>query len=268
MHNVEKEGIMTHARVFRMGLWLMVVSLIAIGCAKVPITGRNQFNLVSDNEADALGVEAYQKVESESRLITSGPEYDQVLRVGKRIAAAADKPDFKWEFCLIDEPKTVNAFCLPGGKIAVYSGILPITKDDTGLAVVLAHEIAHAIARHGAERMTDQLALQLGGAGLQQLIQQKSPATQQVVMAAFGVGTTVGVMLPFSRSQESEADHIGLVVMAKAGYDPRQAPEFWRRMIAASNGAAPPAFLSDHPTDESRVRDLEKWMPEALKYYH
>jgi predicted Zn-dependent protease len=246
----------------------MVVLLIAIGCAKVPITGRNQFNLVSDNEANALGVEAYQKVESESRLIKNGPKYDQVLRVGKRIAAAADKPDFNWEFCLIAEPKTVNAFCLPGGKIAVYSGILPITRDDVGLAVVLAHEVAHAIARHGAERMTDQLALQLGGAGLQQLIQQKSPATQQVVMAAFGVGATIGVVLPFSRSQENEADHIGLVVMAKAGYDPRQAPEFWKRMIAASDGAGPPAFLSDHPTDKSRVQNLQKWMPEALKYYH
>jgi predicted Zn-dependent protease len=259
---------MIHANAFRKGLWLLAASLIAMGCATVPITGRSQFNLVSDSEADALGAEAYQKVVSESRLITSGREYDQVLRVGKRIAAVADKPDFKWEFCLIDEPKAVNAFCLSGGKIAVYSGILPITKDDTGLAVVVAHEVAHAIARHGAERMTDQLALQLGGAGLQQLIQQKSPATQQVVMAAFGVGATVGVELPFSRSQESEADHIGLVVMAKAGYDPRQAPEFWRRMIAASSGAAPLAFLSDHPTDESRIQNLERWMPEALKYYH
>ncbi len=257
-----------HAKAVRTFWCLMVVSLAGLGCAKVPITGRNQFNLVSDSQADALGLEAYQKVQSESRLLTSGPDYGEVLRVGRRIAAAADEPDFQWEFCLIDAPKTVNAFCLPGGKVAVYSGLLPVTKDDAGLAVVLAHEAAHAVARHGGERMTDDLALQLGGAGLQQLIQQKSPATQQVVMAAFGVGTTVGVMLPFSRSQESEADHIGLVFMAKAGYDPQQAPEFWRRMIAASNGSAPPAFLSDHPTDERRVQDLEKWMPEALRYYH
>jgi len=259
---------MKHSRAVHMGLSLMLAALIATGCATVPITGRSQFNLISDSEADALGVEAYQKVVSESRLITSGPEYDQVRRVGGRIAAAADNPDFKWEFCLIDAPKTVNAFCLPGGKIAVYNGLLPITKDDTGLAVVLAHETAHAIARHGAERMTDQLAIQLGGAGLQQLLQQKSPAMQQVVMTAFGVGTTVGVMLPFSRSLENEADHIGLVFMAKAGYDPRQAPEFWRRMIAASSGANPPAFLGDHPSDATRVQNLQKWMPEALKYYH
>ena len=260
---------MIHATVVRKGLWLVVVALIATGCATVPITGRNQFNLVSDNQASALGAEAYQQARSESRLITSGPEYDQVLRVGKRISAAANQPDFEWAFSLFDEPKTVNAFCLPGGKIAVYSGILPVTKDETGLAVVVAHEVAHAIARHGQERMTDQLAIQLGGAGLQQLIQSKSPATKQVIMAAFGAGTTVGVMLPFSRSHESEADHIGLVIMAKAGYDPRQAPEFWRRMIAASGGGSGlPAFLSSHPTDESRVRNLEQWMPEALKYYN
>ncbi len=246
----------------------MAISVIALGCATVPITGRNQFNLIPDSQADALGAEAYQKVESESRLITSGPEYDRVLRVGRRIAAAADNPDFNWDFCLIDDPKMINAFCLPGGKVAIYSGILPVTQDDTGLAVVIAHEAAHAIARHGAERMTDQLAVQLGGAGLQHLLQQKSPATQQLVMAAFGVGTTVGVMLPFSRSLENEADHIGLVFMAKAGYDPRQAPEFWKRMSAASSGAAPPAFLSDHPSDASRIQNLAKWMPEALKYYH
>ena len=133
---------------------------------------------------------------------------------------------------------------------------------------MLAHEIGHAVARHGSERMTDDLALQIGGAGLQQLLQQKSPATQQLVMTAFGVGTTVGVvLLPFSRSQESEADHIGLVLMAKAGYDPQSAPTFWRRMIASSNGGAPPAFLSDHPSDEQRVQDLEKWMPEAQVAY-
>lgn len=259
---------MIRARIARAGMSIMAVSLLAIGCARVPITGRNQFNLISDNQADALGLEAYNKVEAESRLIRSGPDYERVLRVGRRIATAAEEPSFNWEFCLIDEPKSVNAFCLPGGKIAVYSGILPVTKDDNGLAVVLGHETAHAIARHGAERMTDDLALQLGGAGLQQLIQQKSPATQQVVMAAFGAGATIGVMLPFSRSMESEADRIGLVIMAKAGYDPRVAPDFWKRMMAASSGSNPPTFLSSHPADDTRVRNLEKWMPEALTYYH
>jgi predicted Zn-dependent protease len=258
---------MTFRHVIHECLLLMLIGLVAAGCSTVPISGRNQFNLVSDDQAEALGAEAYKNVESESRLIKSGSQYDQVLRVGRRIATASAEPGFQWEFCLIDEPETVNAFCLPGGKIAVYSGILPITKDDAGLATVLAHESAHAIARHGSERMTDQLAIQLGGAGLQQLLQQKSPATQQLAMTAFGVGTTVGVMLPFSRSQESEADHMGLVIMARAGYDPREAPLFWRRLMDSSGGSGVPAFLSDHPTDERRVQDLETWMPEALKSY-
>lgn len=245
----------------------IVAAGIGPGCSTVPVTGRKSFNLIPDSQADALGLEAYKKVQTDSKMITSGREYDQVLRVGKRIAAVADAPSFQWEFCLINDPKTVNAFCLPGGKVAVYSGILPLTKDDNGLAVVLAHEIGHAVARHGAERMTDGLALQLGGAGLQQLLQQKSPATQQVVMAAFGIGATVGVMLPFSRAQESEADHIGLVLMARAGFDPHGAPVFWERMMAASKGGSPPAFLSDHPSDANRVRDLQKWMPQAVAAY-
>jgi predicted Zn-dependent protease len=248
-------------------LGLALAASIGAGCSTVPVTGRHSFNLVPDSQANALGLEAYAKVKLESKLIKGGSQYDQVLRVGKRIAAVADEPSFDWEFVLIEDAKTVNAFCLPGGKVAVYSGILPVTQDDAGLAVVLAHEIGHAVARHGSERMTDDLALQVGGAGLQQLLQAKSPATQQLVMTAFGVGTTVGVVLPFSRSQESEADHIGLVLMARAGYDPQAAPTFWRRMIASSQGGAPPAFLSDHPTDEQRVQDLEKWMPEAQAAY-
>ncbi len=248
-------------------LGLALVTSIGTGCSTVPVTGRHSFNLVPDSQANALGLEAYAKVKKDSKLITSGAQYDQVLRVGKRIAAVSDAPSFEWEFVLLDDPKTVNAFCLPGGKVAVYSGILPVTQDESGLAVVLAHEIGHAVARHGSERMTDDLALQLGGAGLQQLLQTKSPVMQQVVMTAFGVGTAVGVVLPFSRSQESEADHIGLVLMAKAGYDPQAAPAFWRRMIASSKGGAPPAFLSDHPSDEKRVQDLEKWMPEAQVAY-
>lgn len=248
-------------------LGLAFVASLTAGCSTVPVTGRHSFNLVPDSQANALGLEAYTKVKSESKLITRGAQYDEVVRVGRRIAAVAEAPGFDWEFVLIDEPKTVNAFCLPGGKVAVYSGLFSVTQDADGLAVVLAHEIAHAVARHGSERMTDDLALQLGGAGLQQLLQEKSATTQQLVMTAFGVGATVGVVLPFSRSQESEADHIGLVLMAKAGYDPKAAPEFWRRMIASSRGGAPPAFLSDHPTDERRVADLEKWMPEAQVAY-
>jgi predicted Zn-dependent protease len=248
-------------------LGLALLSTLAAGCSTVPVTGRHSFNMVPDSQANALGMEAYAQIKAESKLTTNGAQYDQVVRVGKRIAAIAQEPSFDWEFALIDDPKTVNAFCLPGGKVAVYSGILPVTQDDDGLAVVLAHEIAHAVARHGSERMTDDLALQIGGAGLQQLLQEKSPLTQQLAMTAFGVGTTLGVVLPFNRAQESEADHIGLVLMARAGYDPQAAPNFWRRMIASSQGGAPPAFLSSHPSDEQRVQDLEKWMPEANVAY-
>ena len=188
--------------------WLLLaatVAAMAAGCSTVPVTGRKSFNLIPDSQANSLGADAYKQVQANSKLIKSGRDYDQVLRVGKRIAAVADEPTFQWAFALIDEPKTVNAFCLPGGKVAVYSGILPVTRDDDGLAVVLAHEIGHAIARHGSERMTDDLALQLGGAGLQQLIQQKSPAAQQVVMAAFGVGTAVGSSATVPRGSSSPA---------------------------------------------------------------
>ena len=247
--------------------WLLIlVACIGIGCSTVPVTGRKSFNLVPDSQANALGLDAYRKVKQQSRLITRGPQYEQVVRVGKKIAKVADEPSFKWEFALIDDPQ-VNAFCLPGGKIAVYRGILPVAKNDAGLAVVLAHEIGHAIARHGSERMTDDLALQLGGTGLSQLLKGKSATTQKLAMTAFGVGTTVGFVLPFSRSQESEADHIGLVLMGRAGYDPNVAPVFWRRMMAQSQSKGPPAFLSDHPSDERRIRDLEKWMPEAEVAY-
>lgn len=240
--------------------------LLVVGCTTVPITGRKSFNVVPDSQANQLGAQAFQSVKSESRLIKSGADYQRLLRVGKRIAAVADAPDFKWEFALIDDPKTQNAFCLPGGKVAVYSGILPLTRDDNGLAVVLSHEIGHAIARHGSERMTDDLALQMAGAGLQELLRTRSATTQQVAMTAFGAGSTVGFVLPFSRSQESEADHIGLVLMGRAGYDPHAAPQFWRRMMSSNRGG-PPEFLSDHPSDEKRMRDLERWMPEALAEY-
>jgi predicted Zn-dependent protease len=242
--------------------------LIAAGCSRVPITGRRAFNVIPDSQAQQLGAEAYQQVLTSNKTITSGSEYDEVQRVGTRLASVANEPNYTWKFTLIDDPKTANAFCLPGGKVAVYSGILPITQTEAGLAVVMAHEIGHAIARHGSERMTDQLALQLGGAGLGALLNSDSPATKNLVLAAYGAGTTVGVMLPFSRAQESEADHIGLVLMARAGYDPHEAPAFWQRMIAAEKGSAPPAFLSDHPSDEQRVKQLEAWMPDAMKNYN
>jgi predicted Zn-dependent protease len=257
----------SHSVLVRRVCLSLLVLLFATSCSTVPITGRKSFNLIPDDQAMALGEQSYQQVLSTAKLIKSGRDYDMVVRVGRRIAAISDQPDLPWEFALIDDPKTVNAWCLPGGKVAVYSGLMPVAQTEGGLATVMAHEIAHAIAKHGSERMTDELALQVGQAGLAQLLQEKSAATQTVVMAAYGAGTTVGVMLPFSRSQESEADHIGLVYMARAGYDPHEALTFWQRMLDASNGGAPPAFLSDHPANETRIKQIEKWMPQAMKEY-
>lgn len=244
----------------------IVAGLLLAGCSTVPVTGRRAFNVIPDSQAMALGADAYQQVLSESRLITSGPDYERVVRVGRRIAAVSHEPNLPWEFALIDEPNTVNAFCLPGGKVAVYSGILSVAQGDAGLAVVIGHEIAHAIARHGSERMTNQLALELGQAGLAQVLESKGAATQQLVLTAFGAGAQLGVVLPFSRSQETEADRIGLIYMARAGYDPAEAPRFWERMTAGG-GARPPAFLSTHPAPEDRVRQLEALVPEARQEY-
>lgn len=249
----------------RTGLAVLLLATLAISCTTVPVTGRRSFNIVPDGQADALGVDAYRQVLSKSRLITAGSEFQRMVQVGRRIAEVSDAPSFAWEFSLIDEPKTVNAFCLPGGKVAVYTGIFPVTQDDDGLAVVMAHEIAHAIARHGSERMTDDLAIQIGQTGLAQLLGQNSEQTRSLILAAFGAGAQVGVMLPFSRAQETEADHIGLVYMARAGYDPRAAPHFWERMVAQSSGGQPPAFLSTHPAPADRIRRIEGFMPEAMR---
>jgi predicted Zn-dependent protease len=173
---------------------------------------------------------------------------------------------YSWEFNLVEDPQ-VNAWCMPGGKVVVYSGILPITKDATGLAVVMGHEIAHAIARHGDERMSQQLLTQLGGVALQKAIETKPAVTQQIFKSAYGVGSQVGVLLPYSRLHESEADHLGLIFMAMAGFDPSLAVPFWQRMSELSNGKKPPELLSTHPSDATRISDIQKELPEALKYY-
>lgn len=249
--------------------WLPLVCLLLVtsSCTTVPVTGRRAFNVIPESQAIALGADAYQQSLSGARLIRSGPQYEMVNRVGRRIAEISGRSDYKWEFSLIDDDDTVNAWALPGGKVAVYTGILPIAQDENGLAVVMAHEVAHAIARHGSERMTDQLAIQLGGVGLQALLNEKSEATQNLILSAYGVGSQVGVLLPFGRAQESEADHIGLIYMARAGYDPQAAIGFWQRMSQVGGGQRPPEFLSTHPSPDSRVRDLRGWMPEALAEY-
>lgn len=241
----------------------LVVPLFLASCATIPVSGRRSFNIIPEDQEMTLGVEAYKEIRSKATLSKDAAATNLVRRVGERIARASDRPDYAWEYTLIDDPKTQNAFCLPGGKVAVYTGLLPVTQNETGLAVVLGHEIAHAIAKHGAERMSQELLLSLGGQTLEMAMQKKPAETRQAILQAFGLGATYGAILPFGRSQESEADRIGLIYMARAGYDPKEALAFWKRMEAASGGKQPPQFLSTHPSHETRIQDLEKWMPEA-----
>jgi predicted Zn-dependent protease len=202
-----------------------------------------------------------------SRLSSDPVATEQVRRVGLRIAEATGRTDYEWEFNLIDD-KQANAFCLPGGKVAVYTGILPITRDDAGLAAVLGHEVSHAIARHGGERVSQGLLVQVGLAATQVALARNDPVMVQQVTALLGAGATVGLILPWSRTQESEADHLGLIFMAKAGYDPHAARDLWVRMAeAAKRSGRPPEFLSTHPAEETRIRQIEGWLPEALQYY-
>ena len=242
-----------------------IVSLILIlffiaSCVSAPYTGRNQLMLVSESDEVTSGQLAYRQILRDS-VSTSDQEALRMVRtVGERIAAAANKPDYRWEFRVINDPETVNAFCVPGGKVAVYTGIFPIARDEAGLAVVLGHEVAHALLRHPGERMSQAEVL---GAGM--ALAGASGINPQILQA-LGLGASVGLILPFSRSQESEADHVGLILMAKAGYDPRVALEVWDRMGRKEKGA-PPAFLSTHPGYETRVQQLRSFMPEALSYY-
>ncbi len=240
--------------------------LVLAGCETVPYTGRSQLILLPESSELQMGHQAYTEVLHKSTISQDPVANEQLERVGRRIAAATGRPDYHWQFTLI-ESKEANAFCLPGGKVAVYTGILPITQDDTGLAVVLGHEIAHAIAHHGAERLSQSLLVQTGLAATQIALANQDPRTVKQVTSLLGAGATVGVMLPWSRTQESEADRLGLIFMAKAGYDPRAAVDFWQRMVQSAKGPRPPEFLSDHPSDQTRIRQIEAWIPEAMQYH-
>src|SRR5215470_8154566 len=258
-------------RAWRSSAWGLAVAVVAVigSCTTVPYTNRHQLMLMSESSDLKLGADAYQEVLTKSP-IDHNPEITApVQRVGERIAAMADKPDYQWQFTVIDDPKQANAFCLPGGKVAVYTGIYPIARDEAGLAAVIGHEVAHALARHGAERMSQNTLLQVGAAGVAVAAGASgtSAATQQAIMQAYGLGSTVGVALPFSRSQESEADHIGLILMAKAGYDPDASIALWQRMEAAERGHNPPEWLSTHPAPTTRIQDLQTWVAEAKQYY-
>jgi predicted Zn-dependent protease len=254
-----------------------IVSFSLASCATVPLTERKSLSLIPDSELVSLSNEQYAKVVQESKLSTDQQEVEMVTRVGKRIAASAegflkdsgagDKvKNYKWEFKVIDDAKTANAWCMPGGKVAVYTGILPFTKNETGLAVVLGHEVAHAIAEHGNERMSQALLAQLGGVALSVALAKQPEETSQLFIAAYGVTANVGVLLPYSRLHESEADRIGLTLMARAGYDPHEAVRFWQAM-SAQGGSRPPTFLSTHPAPESRIEKIKTYIPEAMRYY-
>ena len=235
-------------------------------CATVQYTGRRQLNLISPNQEAQLGEQSYAEVLKQTPLTKNASYQQRVRDIGQRIAAVADRPDFKWEFNVL-QGKDVNAFCLPGGKVAFWDGIIPICDTDAGIAVVMGHEIAHALARHGAERMSQGMGTQILGQIIAIGLGKAEPGVRDRVLQAYGLGAQGLVILPFSRNHESEADRIGLILMAKAGYDPREAAEFWRRMSQASGGQKPPEILSTHPSDETRIRQIEAWLPEALEHY-
>lgn len=252
------------------GLFALV---LAISCAKNPFTGKNTLALVSNSEILPSAFQQYSQFLSENKVITGTTDAKRVETVGNKIRMAAEKwlnangqagylADYKWEYKLV-ESKDVNAWCMPGGKIVVYSGILPITKDEAGLATVLGHEVSHALANHGQQRMSAGLLQQLGAAGVAAAVGNKSKETQDLAMTAYGVTTQYGGMLPFSRSHESEADKIGLTLMAIAGYNPEQAIVFWERMSANAGGQASPEFMSTHPSDATRIAQLRALIPEA-----
>jgi metalloendopeptidase OMA1, mitochondrial len=255
----------------------LLVGLIAIlgtmarGCKEGPF-GRKQLVTVAVDQENQLGLDAYRQILNKSEIIGGGPIVDAIRLIGRKLAVAADDPElrktfrvdqgrrFNWEFNVIRDNQ-VNAFCLPGGKVAVYTGIIPVSVTDAGLAVVMGHEIGHALARHGAERMSQSQLVQMGQTAVAFSLGGSDPSTQRTVMGLLGAGAQFGVLLPFSRSHESEADHIGAILMARAGYDPREAPKFWERMAKATGGSQKVSeFSSTHPSHETRIRDLTNWV--------
>jgi predicted Zn-dependent protease len=247
-------------------LAIACAAALLVACETVPITGRTQLILLSPAQEARMGLDAFRQILAKEKLSTD-PELNAMLqRVGQRIAAATGRTDFQWEFRLIDNDKMINAFALPGGKVAVYTGILPLTRDEAGLAAVVGHEVAHATARHGAERVSHNLVAQIGIAATAAAIGGRDTATSNLAIAALGAGAAIGVLLPFSRLQETEADQMGMIYMARAGYHPGAARDLWVRMAeaAAKRGARPPEWLSTHPADQTRIRDIEAFLPKAM----
>jgi predicted Zn-dependent protease len=254
-------------------------SIFIFACTRNAVTGRNQYKLLPESQLQSMAVQEYQSFLSKSKVLSASVNRDaeMVQRVGERISKSVEKfyaekglsgqlEGFKWEYHLI-ESKDINAWCMPGGKIVVYTGLLPITKNEAGLAAVMGHEVSHAVFQHGNERMSQALTQQLGGVALSVAVANKPKETQNLFLAAYGAGTTLGAILPFSRKHELEADRYGLIWAAMAGYNPQEAIALWERMEAASKGQKPPEFLSTHPSEGRRIEQLKKYMPEALTYY-
>jgi predicted Zn-dependent protease len=255
---------------------ICITGMLFESCSVVPITGRRQISLVSSSEMLSLSLQQYSEFLKSNKVVPAADKRTVMVKtVGRNIQTAVELyyrqqnltlSGYSWEFNLV-ESKDVNAWCMPGGKVVVYTGILPVTINDAGLAVVVAHEISHAIAGHGEERMSQEMVAQFGSAALSEALSKKPEETKQLWMNVFGVGVQYGALLPFSRLQESEADHLGLIFMAMAGYDPNVALIFWQRMAQQSQGQAPPEFMSTHPSDQTRIAKIRKELPGAMKYY-
>ena len=256
---------------FLKSLSILLLGAIVVACSTNPFTGKQTLALVPNSQILPMAFQQYQEFLSEHKVVNNTANAQMVKSVGQKIAAAAERylnangyagylADYRWEYNLVESPD-INAWCMPGGKIVVYTGILPITKNEAGLAAVMGHEVAHALANHGQQRMSAGQLQQLGAvAG--NIALANNPENQNLFNTAYGVGTSVGVMLPFSRSHETEADHIGLILMAIAGYEPSAAAELWQRMQAQEQGT-PPEFLSTHPSSSTRIQNIQAWAPQA-----
>ena len=261
----------------RISSGLLYVVLIIQSCTVVPLTGRKQLNLVPESEMISMSLTSYSDFLKTNAISKDKAATDMVKAVGKDISDAVNRyftdnkmteqlAGYQWEFNLVKNDTTINAWCMPGGKVVVFSGLLPVTKDRNGLAVVLSHEIAHAVARHGSERMSQELLVQYGSVALNEALSNKPAETKQIFNVSYGIGSQIGVLLPFSRQHELEADKLGLIFMAMAGYDPQASVPFWERM-QASAGQKQPQFLSTHPSDGTRISKIKAALPEAMKYY-
>ena len=252
------------------------ILLLLSGCTEVEITGRKQFNIVPASTMNSMSFQSYGEFLSTHKLSTNAEQTQMVKRIGDRIQNAVEQyceqngildklAGYEWDFNLVEDPN-INAWCMPGGKVVVYTGILPVAQGETGLAVVMGHEIAHAFAKHGAERMSHSLIVELGGMALSTAMKNRPEQTKNLFMQSYGIGTKLGV-LKYSRTHENEADHLGMIFMAMAGYNPEETVTFWQRMTAQKTGAQPPEFLSTHPADQTRIQNLKRLLPDAMRYY-